>query len=86
MKITVITPVFASLVPLAQVRLAQSLAARGHTVDLLIGRICDGYLFKPPEGLNTKIFNLPNVRSLLLPLSQYLSTETPDVVFQQKII
>ena len=82
MKITVITPVFALAgVPLAQVRLAQSLAARGHTVDLLIGRICDGYLFTPPEGLNTKIFNLPNVRSLLLPLSQYLSTETPDVVF-----
>ena len=55
MKITVITPVFALAgVPLAQVRLAQSLAARGHTVDLLIGRICDGYSFTPPEGLNTK--------------------------------
>jgi len=82
MKIAVITPVFALAgVPLAQVRLARSLAARGHTVDLLIGRLLDGYSFTPPEGLNTKIFNRPNVRSLLLPLVQFLSSEKPDVVF-----
>lgn len=82
MKIAVITPVFALAgVPLAQVRLARSLAARGHTVDLMIGRVLAGYSFTPPESLNTKIFKQPNVRSLLWPLVQYLWSEKPEVVF-----
>jgi len=82
MKISVITPVFAFAgVPLAQVRLAQSLAARGHRVDLIIGRVLAGYSFTPPENLNTKVLNQPNVRSSLLPLVQYLWSEKPDVVF-----
>jgi glycosyltransferase involved in cell wall biosynthesis len=82
MKIAVITPVFALAgVPLAQVRLARSLAARGHNVDLMIGRVLDGYSFTPPENLNTKILNQPYVRSLLWPLVQYLWREKPDVVF-----
>ena len=82
MKIAVITPVFALAgVPLAQVRFARSLAARGHTVDLMIGRVLAGYSFTPPESLNTKILNQPNVRSLLWPLVQYLWSENPEVVF-----
>lgn len=82
MKIAVITPVFALAgVPLAQVRLARSLATRGHSVDLMIGRVLAGYSFTPPDSINTKILNQPNVRSLLLPLVQYLWREKPDVVF-----
>lgn len=82
MKVAVITPVFALAgVPLAQVRLARSIAALGHNVDLMIGRVLSGYSFTPPESLNTKIFNQPNVRSLLWPLVQYLWSEKPDVVF-----
>ena len=82
MKIAVITPVFALAgVPLAQVRLAQSLAARGHAVDLLIGRVLDGYSFTPPKNVHTVIFNRRNVRSLVWPLVQYLRNGKPDVVF-----
>jgi glycosyltransferase involved in cell wall biosynthesis len=82
MRITVITPVFAIAgVPLAQMRLARAFAARGHVVNLMIGRVLDGYSFDPPENLKTTILNRPNVRSLLWPLVQYLSSEKPDVVF-----
>lgn len=82
MKVAVVTPVFALAgVPLAQLRLARSLAARGHAVDLLIGRVLAGYSFSPPDSLNIKIFNQPNVRSLLLPFVHYLSSAKPDVVF-----
>jgi len=82
MKIAVVTPVFALAgVPLAQIRLARAIASRGHTVDLIIGRILDGYSFVPPEGMNTIVFDHPNVRSLLIPMKTYLKEEQPDVVF-----
>lgn len=82
MKIAVVTPVFALAgVPLAQIRLARAIASRGHTVDLIIGRVLDGYAFTPPDGVNTIILDRPNVRSLLLPLKTYLQHQQPDVVF-----
>ncbi len=82
MKIAVITPVYALAgVPLAQIRLARAFAARGHNVDLRIGRVLAGYSFVPPTNLTVYIWNRPNVRSLLWPLVQYLSSEKPDVVF-----
>jgi len=82
MKFAVITPVFAIAgVPLAQIRLARAISSRGHTVDLIIGRILDGYTFTPPEGVNTIVFDRANVRSLLLPLKSYLQHQKPDVVF-----
>jgi glycosyltransferase involved in cell wall biosynthesis len=82
MKIAVITPVFALAgVPLAQIRLARALAARGHNVQLLIGRVLPGYSFAPPENLQATVLNLPNVRSLLWPLVQFFLSSNPDVVF-----
>ena len=82
MKITIVTPVYAlSGVPLAQVRLARSIAARGHTVDLIIGRILDGYVFTPPTGLNVIILNLPNVRSMFWPLVKYIRAGNIDIIF-----
>ena len=82
MKIAVITPLFAVAgVPLAQVRLARALAARGHAVDLVIGHIRHGYEFEAPAGIRTTVLNCPNVRSMLLPIVRYLRAEMPDVVF-----
>lgn len=82
MKISVITPIYAIAgVPLAQYRFARALASRGYSVDLLIGRREVGYTFTPPPGVNIKIFNKPNVRSLLWPLIHYFLTEKPDIVF-----
>jgi len=82
MKIAVVTPVFALAgVPLAQIRFARAIASRGHTVDLIIGRVLDSYSFTPPEGVNTIVLDRPCVRDLLLPLRTYLQLKQPDVVF-----
>lgn len=82
MKIVVITPLFAIAgVPLAQVRFARALAARGHDVELLIGHIHPDYVFEPPAEIKTTVLNQPNVRRMLWPLVQYFRTERPDVVF-----
>ena len=56
MKILVITPRFAIAgVPLAQIRLARALNARGHSVELVIGHIHKDYDLVPPEGIKTTI-------------------------------
>lgn len=82
MKILVVTPRFAiSGVPLAQLRLARALAAAGHSVDFMIGRV-DAHLAVPEcSGLNVISLSLPNVRRMLLPLRRYLRIEQPDLVF-----
>ena len=73
MKILVITPLFAIAgVPLAQVRFARALKARGHNVELIIGHIHLDYDFVPPTELKTTIWNKPNVRSMFWPLVRYL--------------
>lgn len=82
MKIAVVTPLFAVAgVPLAQVRLARALAARGYSVDLVIGHIRPEYEFEAPTGIKTIVLNCPNVRSMLLPIMRYLRAEKPDVIF-----
>jgi glycosyltransferase involved in cell wall biosynthesis len=82
LKIAVITPIFALAgVPLAQMRFARSLAARGHSVDLIIGRILDDYAFSPPPGLSIKVLKQRNVRGMLWPLVRYLHQVKPNVIF-----
>ena len=82
MKILVITPIFAIAgVPLAQVRFARALKARGHNVELIIGHIHLDYDFVPPTELKTTIWNKPNVRSMFWPLVRYLRSERPDIIF-----
>lgn len=82
MKILVITPLFAIAgVPLAQVRFARALKARGHSVELIIGHLHPDYDFVPSAELKTTIWNKPNVRSMFWPLVRYLRNERPDVVF-----
>ena len=82
MKIAVITPLYALAgVPLAQIRFARALAARGHDVNLIIGYIPGEYNFESPKNLTTTIFEQKKVRGLLWPLVRYLQTEKPEVVF-----
>ena len=82
MKILVITPRFAIAgVPLAQIRLARALNARGHSVELVIGHIHKDYDLVPPEGIKTTILKQPTVRRMFWPLFRYFLTERPDVVF-----
>ena len=68
-------------VPLAQMRMASSLAARGHQVDLVIGFVADGLTVPTLDGVSIIILNKPKARNLLPPLIRYLQKEKPDVIF-----
>ena len=82
MRITVITPLFSAAgVPLAQLRLAQTLASRGHEIDLVFGRIDPE--FKLPEISGFSIVNLSckNVRSMFFPLWRHFKAMRPEIIF-----
>jgi glycosyltransferase involved in cell wall biosynthesis len=82
LKITVVTPRYMiSGVALAQHRFARALAARGHDVDLVIGRIDPGLHVPPSPGVNVILLGRPKVRHMALPLWHYLRGARPDVVF-----
>ena len=82
MKICVVTPLFAIAgVPLAQVRFARALAEKGHDVDLVIGRIYQDYQFPKVTGFKVLELERDHVRSMVLPLRNYLRSAKPDVVF-----
>jgi glycosyltransferase involved in cell wall biosynthesis len=57
------------------------LAANGHDVDLVIGRIDPHYQFPELGGVNVFELNRKKVRGMLVPLWRYLRTVKPDVVF-----
>ena len=82
MKICVVTPFYAIAgVPLAQIRFARALAHRGHEVDLIIGRIDAQYRLPVISNVNVIVLGRSNVRSMLLPIMQYLRTKKPDAIF-----
>jgi glycosyltransferase involved in cell wall biosynthesis len=82
MKITLVTPVYGIAgVPLAQIRFAKALAARGHNVDLIVGHVPPHLTFPEVGGVNVIIMNRTHVRGMLFPLWQYLRMAKPDVVF-----
>lgn len=82
MKISVITPVFSLAgVPLAQVRFARALARCGHDVDLVIGWIDPAHPLPDVSDINVIELKKRQVRSMLKPLSKYLRSTRPDVVF-----
>ena len=82
MKLCVVTPLYAIAgVPLAQLRFARALAAIGHDVDLVIGRIDPRYPFPAVTGVTVRELDRRHVRGMLLPLWKYLRKAKPDVVF-----
>ena len=81
MKILVISPVYSLAgVPLAQLRLAQSLGEIGHDVNLIYG--CKKYK-KIEKSKNVKLIFLNKFRviGMLVPLIKYLISNKPDVIF-----
>ena len=81
MKILVISPVYAlSGVPLAQLRLANSLSDIGHQVDLIYG--CKKY-HKIEKSKNLKIifFNKVRVLGMFFSLIKYLIFNRPEIIF-----
>ncbi|MEO7821050.1 MAG: glycosyltransferase [Sphingomicrobium sp.] len=82
MKICVITPRYMiSGVALAQHRFARALAARGHAVDLIVGRVDPGLEIPPSPGVTVTILHSPKVRHMAVPLWRYLRNARPDVIF-----
>jgi glycosyltransferase involved in cell wall biosynthesis len=82
LKIAVATPRFAITgVPLAQVRFARALAARGHHVTQIVGWVNEGYQFPETPGLDLRILHKPKVRQMLWPMVQYMRQEKPDIIF-----
>lgn len=82
MKIWVLAARYAiSGVPLAQLRFARALAAKGHDVHLLIGAVNPGYELPKTDGINIRVLNKQRVTGMLLPLVRYFRESRPDVVF-----
>ena len=82
MKICVITPVYAIAgVPLAQIRFARALAAKGHDVDLVVGHVPRHLTMPNVSEVNVLVWRTSHVRRMLVPLCRYLRTTKPDVVF-----
>ncbi|WP_052134241.1 glycosyltransferase [Sphingomonas sp. 37zxx] len=82
LHLAVITPRYAiSGVPLAQWRFAAALAARGHRVDLIIGR-CDPDLRVPEApGVTVRVLDSRQARGMFWPILRYLRHALPDAVF-----
>lgn len=82
MKITVALPRFAITgVPLAQLRFARALAARGHAVTLIVGFVDRECALPSVEGVRVECWNVRKVRSMLWPMIRHLRRESPDLVF-----
>jgi glycosyltransferase involved in cell wall biosynthesis len=82
MKICVVTSRYAVTgVPIAQIRLARSLADKGHKVDLLIGQLDTEYELPEALHINVIVLHRRNARGMLLPLWRYFRRVNPDIVF-----
>ena len=82
MRITLVLARYAITgVPLAQIRFARALAARGHTVTLIVGFVDSDYTMPVLNNVEVLCWNFPKVRSMLFPLMRYLRIAKPDVVF-----
>lgn len=68
-------------VALAQHRFARALAAAGHDVDFVIGRVDPGLTVPPSPGVSVVELGLPQVRHMAVPLWYYLRRKRPDIVF-----
>lgn len=82
MKIAVTISSFdLSGVPLAQLRLAGALAARGFAVDFVVGSVDPGVTVRTPVGVDLVILGTGQARRLVAPMTRYLGRARPDIVF-----
>lgn len=71
-------------VPLAQIRMAQALADRGHRVDLLVGHVpadSPAQELAQLRGVNVVVLGRRRVSAMIPPLMKYFRRERPDLVF-----
>jgi glycosyltransferase involved in cell wall biosynthesis len=82
MNILVVTPNFSIAgVPLAQIRFARALSARGHSVTLMIGHVVEGYDLPEIPEIKVVLLQRSPTRLMLVPICRYLRKFKPDVVF-----
>jgi len=82
MKVSVISPILnIAGVPLAQIRLARSLARQNYKVDLIFGQIKNREIISDLDNVNIIDFKKKNVRSIFFKLCKYLIKSKPDVIF-----
>ena len=73
MKVSVISPILnIAGVPLAQLRLARSLAKQNHKVDLIFGQNKNRQIISDLDNVNIIDFKKKNVRSIFFKLCKYL--------------
>ncbi len=68
-------------VPLAQLRLARVLAARGHTVKLVYGLVNAGATLPTADGVEIDSLHQARVLGMIRPLVRLLKSYRPDIVF-----
>lgn len=82
MKIAFFTARYSrSGVPLAQIRLANLFAKRGHDVDFIIGYVPDGLKLPHLKNINTIVFDRPRVITMICPIMKYLLSNNHNIIF-----
>jgi glycosyltransferase involved in cell wall biosynthesis len=85
MKICVIVARFSwTGVPLAQIRFARALAARGHDVEMVFGHVNAADTLPDRGGASLTVLGHATAHGMLLPLCAYLRRNKPDVVFSSQ--
>ena len=82
MKILVLCARYSfSGVPLAQVRLAEALSRRGHSVKLIFCYVDPSIPVAPSSTVTTLFWNCRHIRSTLFLLAREIYTQKPDLIF-----
>lgn len=85
MKICVIVARFSwTGVPLAQIRFARALAARGHEVELVFGHVGAADRLPDRGCASLTVLGHVSARGMLLPLCRHLRREKPDIIFSSQ--
>jgi glycosyltransferase involved in cell wall biosynthesis len=82
MKIALVIAAYSETgVPLAQLRLASALAAKGHQTDFIVGRTPKGEVITVPNGVRLIQWRSKRAIDMIPRLMKYLLREKPDIVF-----
>jgi glycosyltransferase involved in cell wall biosynthesis len=71
-------------VPLTQIRFARALAARGHDVDLVFGKVDPSVRLPDHGAARLVVLGRATATGMLLPFCRYLRRARPDVVFSSQ--
>jgi glycosyltransferase involved in cell wall biosynthesis len=71
-------------VPLAQIRFARALAARGHDVELVFGDAPPAERLPDHGSAKVTVLGRGNARAMLMPFCRYLRRAKPNVIFSSQ--